>query len=115
MCDYVIRQETIDYAEYMPAGSGQGTHNVYCQRAPQFWVQSTISQHNSHACSHHLARIVREIEEAARPFDVLAPIGTPEPDVRYALSGALGVIKRMTPSSANYARVTVKPYTRKAH
>ena len=85
----------------------------FCQRAPQFWVQSLLSTHNSHACPHHLARIVREVEEAARPFDIMAPPGTPEPDIRYALSGALGVVKRMTPKDANGARVTVKIYTPK--
>lgn len=113
MCDYVIRQESIDMAEYMPAGSGQTMHNVYCQRAPRFWVQSTISAHNSHACAHHLARIVREIEQAARPFDIYAPGNTPEPDIRYALSNSLGVVKRIPPSDANCALVTVKPYTPK--
>lgn len=113
MCDYILRQEPIDMAEYMPAGSGKAPHNVYCQRASQFWVQSTISAHNSHACAHHLARIVREIEEAARPFDIMAPPNTPEPDYRYATRTKGPHFKMITPADANGARVTVKTYSRK--
>lgn len=103
MCDYVYTRKTPD----------QGITRVtesYCKRASQFWVQSTISTHNAHACPHHLARIVREIEEATRPFDILAPGITPEPDIRYAVEGKL---KRMTPHQANGARVTVKLYNGK--
>lgn len=113
MCDYVMRQETIDYAEYMPAGSGTGTHNVYCERAAQFWVQSLLSAHNMHACPHHLPRIVREVEEEARKFDLCAS-NTEGPDMRYARTEFDGTVSsRVTRESSNYARVTVKPYARK--
>lgn len=112
MCDYVMRQETIDYAEYMPAGTGTGTHNVYCERAPQFWVQSLLSTHNSHACPHHLARIVREIEEAARQFDITTV--DRKPDARYSRDSQMLKVG-MTKEQSNYARVTVKPYARKVH
>lgn len=111
MCDYRYPTPKVTAADGI--GNLATTQWTYCQRTSQFWIQSTISQHNMHACAHHLARIVRTVEEAARPFDIMAPIGTPEPDLRYALSGTLGVIKRMTPSNANGARVTVKPYTPK--
>lgn len=106
MCDYVYTRKTPD----------QGITRVtesYCKRASQFWVQSTISTHNAHACPHHLARIVREIEEAARPFDILAPGITPEPDERYALTDGKSGPKRITPYAANGARVTVKLYNGK--
>ena len=109
MCDYVVRQEPIDMAEYMPAGSGKQMHNVYCSRTPQFWVQSLLSQHNSHVCSHHLARTVRDIEKEARKYDLMV-VGEEEPDPRYS-RGYGG--KRMTREQANYARVTVKPYAPK--
>ena len=117
MCDYSTPRK-VPAAEFMPAGTGTLTHNEYCQRASQFWVQSTISSHNMHACPHHLARIVREVEEMARPFDIMCPPGTPEPDMRYAQYGygdgqTEHKVKRMTPKDANGARVTVKPYAPK--
>lgn len=110
MCDYRYPDPKITAADGV--GTLATTQWKYCQRAPQFWVQSTISSHNMHACPHHLARIVRWVEEAARPFDIMCPPDTPEPDGRYAVEGKL---KRMTPHQANSARVTVKPYTKKEH
>ena len=110
MCDYVIRQEPIAAAEIMPAGTGTLTHNVYCQRASQFWVQSLTSTHNMHACPHHLARIVREIEKCAREYDILSPdyLGTENLHPAYVRVG-----QSTTRRVANYARVTVKTYTPK--
>ena len=109
MCEY-----STDYTYPAVKDMPETTERVYCKRASQFWVQSTISSHNMHACAHHLARIVRSIEEAARPFDILCPPGTPEPDMRYARRDRVdGQIKRVTHGAANGARVTVKPYTPK--
>lgn len=85
-----------------------------CQRASAFWVQSLLSTHNSHACAHHLPRIVREIEKCAAQFDILKP-GTRTPDMRYARTDRKdGQSGRITREESNYARVTVKPYTGKA-
>lgn len=109
MCDY-SRAVEIDSAEIMPAGTGKLTHNVYCQRASQFWVQSLTSHHNMHACAQHLARIVREVEKGAKKYDILDPahIGEEGYHPHYVRSE-----QRMTRKEGNYAHVTVKPYAPK--
>lgn len=118
MCDHILRTESVDLAEIMPGSWGPTTYNVYCQRASQFWVQSLLSTHNSHACAHHLARIVRDIEAEAKKFDLCAvnPPNTEGPDMRYARTeGPEGKLSsRVTRESSNWARVTVKPYTPRA-
>jgi hypothetical protein len=89
----------------------------FCSRSSAFWVQSTISTHNMHSCPHHLARIVREIEEAASPFRI-GYIGEREADMRYAKTkhmdkgAAIHVERMFPPNAANGAIVTVKPYVR---
>lgn len=105
MCDY-------KYSEL------SANHGPYCQRKPQFWVQSTVSAHNVHACAQHLARMVRVIEERAKPFQ-LGYRGPLKADGRYSIrkSGdahwpADTVIHRLPHSDANGALVTVKPYNR---
>jgi hypothetical protein len=83
----------------------------FCTRTPHFWVQSTLSTHNMHSCPHHLARIVREVESAAKTFDLLKNMQT-APDVRYRRDDHPGTsTHRMTTRSANYAYVTVKSLT----
>ena len=83
----------------------------FCKRAPQFWVQSLLSTHNSLVCAHHLARTVRDIEQEARKFD-LCVVGEDAPDMRYLRKdGHDGKIsQRVTREHSNWARVTVKPY-----
>lgn len=107
MCDYKFPAGDTRYID------PENQH--YCQRAPQFWVQSLLSTHNSHACAHHLARIVREIEAEACKFDLCAT-GKEAPDLRYVRRERDGkVSSRVTREHSNWARVTVKPYTRKAN
>lgn len=118
MCDYVVRTETLPMAEIMPAGTGNTEHRIYCQRPGTFWVQSLVSTHSLTACPSHLARIVREVEKAAREYDILHPnyIGqenVKEYYVRPARKVTAGgkewtVSESVTRGSSNYARVTVK-------
>ena len=113
MCDYVLREEKIDIAEIMPGEWGPTTQRIYCKRKSTFWVQSLLSTHNMHACPHHLARIVREIDSLAAEYDIAAPESTPGgTDKRYRKFGTHPDDdgRRMTDRDANYARVTVKPH-----
>jgi hypothetical protein len=123
MCDYSTPVQ-IDLAEIMPGSSGPTTHNEYCKRASQFWVQSLTSTHNMHACAHHLVRIVREIEKCAQQYDVLHPdfIGDARnplyirPPRKITANGkSWTASESLTRDSANYARVTVKPYISKGY
>ena len=105
MCDYKFTNPTT-------------TRGLYCERNSTFWVQSTISAHNVHACTAHLARLVRLVEEKARPFQI-GYRGDLVADGRYSLrfSGdahypANTVIPRLPHSQANGALVTVKTSTR---
>ena len=101
MCDYVFTTKTPD----------QGIMRIsetYCQRASQFWVQSLMSQHNALACTHHLARTVREIEKEARKYDVLSHEYAP--DEHYERRNHKGEKVNRPPAGSNYARVTVKPW-----
>lgn len=112
MCDYVIRNETMDMAEIMPGGSGPVIHNAYCPRPSAFWVQSVMSTHNMHCCAQHLARIVREIETISRTYDLLDSNnnGNPGPDMRFLRKDSrTGNTNRITREESNYAHVTVKP------
>jgi hypothetical protein len=102
MCDYRYPDKSITVI------NGNVAYK-FCERASTFWVQSLTSTHNMLTCSHHLARIVREIDHAAAQFD----ISTIErkPDMRYARRSQSGAHMKMTNETTNYARVTVKPYT----
>ena len=107
MCDYRFPAYATD-SNHVLTGD-----YAYCQRAPQFWVQSLLSQHSSLVCAHHLARTVRSIEAEARKYDLLTHDYAP--DTRYERKinywGGKTRIQRTTSDRANYARVTVKPYT----
>ena len=108
MCDY-----SNDYTYPAVKDMPKTTERVYCKRAPQFWVQSLLSAHNMHACAHHLARIVREIDDEAKKFDIgHLSSRAGQTDKRYRRFGTHPDDdgRRMTNRDSNYARVTVKPY-----
>ena len=105
MCDYQYPAGDTRYVD--------PTVPQYCQRASQFWVQSLLSTHNMHACPHHLARIVREVEKEARLFDLNHKDSRPDgTDKRFRKYGTHPDDdgRRLTGEEANYARVTVKVY-----
>ena len=78
----------------------------FCERRNAFWVQSLLSTHNQHACPHHLARIVAEVEDMAYRHDITNPQRDDRPHPAYVRDGKPA---RLTSPDANYARVTVKP------
>lgn len=103
MCDYIY--------------PGTGETTVYCPRTSQFWVQATVTTHNANACPHHLARIVREIEEASKLAIIqLQKDGEDVPRSWFRWVKKDGQLyPRLFPAEAhNWAYITVKPYTRKA-
>lgn len=89
-----------------------------CKRPTTFWVQSLLSTHNALTCSNHLTRTIREIEREAQKYDVMRRQDTADPDPRYSRDGYRTEGKStllVTKQESNYARVTVKPYTRRTH
>ena len=110
MCDYIFYSDN-------PADPTDFESRVYCERAAQFWVQATVTTHNSRACTHHLARIVREIEGASKNTIQAYKDGEEVPPtyLRWVVKDGKRLPRLFLSESHNWAYVTVKPFTRKGN
>lgn len=114
MCDYLY--PTPNDQRPHPHQVGITIPN-YCQRASQFWVQATVTTHNMHACTHHLPRIVRDVEDASKRAIQAQKDGkeVPRSYFRWVKKDGTLYPRLFTNESHNWSYVTVKPYTRKAN
>lgn len=110
MCDY-------HFTSKMTEPDGSPTVTDYCQRAAQFWVQATVTTHNMHACTHHLARTVRDVEDASKRAIQAQKDGeeVPRSYFRWVKKDGKLYPRLFSNESHNWAYVTVKPTTRKAN
>lgn len=104
MCDYNSITGTTD---------GSPVQSHFCPRQSMFWVQATVTTHNMHACTHHLARIVRDVESTSKAAIQRQKDGEKVPSsyFQWIVKDGKRYPRLFPREEHNWAYVTVKPYT----